>query len=305
MLVLKRGLSSITSTQWCTNVNGRANSWKCLAGRTLNFQQERGKRTHHVQVGENRSVAYKQMPGTKQPTIVHVPGLHSYAHMNGMTAKSILRFCDLHDYSCIIYDAEGMGASQELADRRKVLFSHWIEDVVTVVKELTEGPVILTACSLGGWLSLVAAQRLLQERSDIIHGMVLWAPALNYVYPYYKRHKEQLPQAVQRRLDQGEVHILSHHYGDALLKKDFAEDSLQHEVDLTKPFDLPCPVRLIHGLQDKEVNPLQTKALAEAITSPDVDLVFRKSGTHQLENPPDIELFLNTLDRMMKSNPID
>lgn len=55
-------------------------------------QQRMAKSTHHVEVGENRSVAYKQMPGTKQPTIVHVPGLHSYAHMNGMTAKSILRY---------------------------------------------------------------------------------------------------------------------------------------------------------------------------------------------------------------------
>ena len=54
--------------------------------------QRMAKSTHHVEVGENRSVAYKQMPGTKQPTIVHVPGLHSYAHMNGMTAKSILRY---------------------------------------------------------------------------------------------------------------------------------------------------------------------------------------------------------------------
>ena len=62
----------------------------------LSSQQQRmSKSTHHVQVGENRSVAYKQMPGTKQPTIVHVPGLHSYAHMNGMTAKSILRLVEL------------------------------------------------------------------------------------------------------------------------------------------------------------------------------------------------------------------
>ena len=81
------------------------------------------------------------------------------------------RYCDIHDYSCIVYDHEGMGESAKLegTDRSKVLFSHWVEDAVAVVNELTEGPVVFASCSLGGWLSLVAAQRLL----DRIHGMVI------------------------------------------------------------------------------------------------------------------------------------
>ena len=40
-------------------------------------------------------------------------------------------------------------------------------------------------------------------------------------------------------------------YGDAMLKKDFAEDSLQHELDLSKPLDFTCPIRILHGLDDK------------------------------------------------------
>ena len=81
-----------------------------------------------------------------------------------------LRYCDLHDYSCIVYDHEGMGESAKLegTDRSKVLFSHWVEDAVAVVEELTEGPVVFASCSLGGWLSIVAAQQL----RDRMHGMV-------------------------------------------------------------------------------------------------------------------------------------
>ena len=63
----------------------------------------------------------------------------------------------------------GESAKLEGTDRSKVLFSHWVEDAVAVVNELTEGPVVFASCSLGGWLSLVAAQRLL----DRIHGMVI------------------------------------------------------------------------------------------------------------------------------------
>ena len=43
--------------------------------------------------------------------------------------------------------------------------------------------------------------------------------------------------------------MFSHAFGDALLKKDLAEDSRQFEIDLEKPIDVDCPVRIIHGLE--------------------------------------------------------
>ena len=36
-----------------------------------------------------------------------------------------------------------------------------------------------------------------------------------------------------------------------MLKKDFAEDSLQHELDLEKPLEFTCPIRILHGLDDQ------------------------------------------------------
>ena len=49
------------------------------------------------------------------------------------------------------------------------------------------------------------------------------------------------------------VYIQIYSYGDAMLKKDFAEDSLQHELDLSKPLDFTCPIRILHGLDDKVI----------------------------------------------------
>jgi hypothetical protein len=37
--------------------------------------------------------------------------------------------------------------------------------------------------------------------------------------------------------------------------------------------------------------------LTKSFRSEDVDLIYRKSSAHQLETPPDLELFLITLDR--------
>ena len=61
----------------------------------------------------------------------------------------------------------------------------------------------------------------------------------------------------------------------------------------------------MHGLQDTEISYNQTLDLCQALVSDDVDVVFRKCGPHQLEQPMDIEIFLNTLDRMLKDHPVE
>jgi len=254
--------------------------------------------THFLEIGEGRSVAYQSIPGQRRPTVVMVPGLHSYTNMKGMKASCLLRYCDMHDYPCVIYDHECSGQSK--GDVDSVTFTSWVEDALEVTSRLTEGPLILVGSSLGGWLSIIAGLKI-KER---LHGLVLFAPALNYVWPYYHRHKALLPTDVCRRLEAGDPHVHTHQYGDALLKEDFAADSRKYELDLEKSLDITCPVRIIHGLMDTEINPNQSMKLCTSVVSEDVDLIYRKNSNHQLESPPDLELFLITLDRLIKDNPV-
>ena len=99
----------------------------------------------------------------------------------------------MNDYPCVVYDHECTGMSQgEVAN---VTFTSWVEDALAVIDRLTEGPVVIVGSSLGGWLSLIAAKQI-PER---LHGLVLFSPALNYVWPYYHRHKATLPPNVAAR----------------------------------------------------------------------------------------------------------
>ena len=84
------------------------------------------------------------------------------------------------------------------------LFCCRVEDVQTVIGELTAGPVIIVSLSMGGWLSLVAAQATPFIR-DRLSGMVLYAPAINYVYPYYQFHRSQLSEELRNKLDEGSL----------------------------------------------------------------------------------------------------
>lgn len=254
--------------------------------------------THLLDIGEGRSVAYQTIPGQRKPTIVMIPGLHSYTHMSGTKASCLLRYCDMNDYPCVVYDHECSGQSR--GDVKRVTFTSWVEDALRVTGELTEGPLVLVGSSTGGWLSIITALKI-KER---LHGLVLFAPAINYVWPYYCRHKATLPPEVCRRLEAGDPHVHTHQYGDAMLKEDFAADSRQYELDLNKKLDIACPIRIIHGLQDTEIDPAESLKLTRSLTSEDVDLIYRKSSAHQLETPPDLELFLITLDRLLKDNPV-
>ena len=60
---------------------------------------------------------------------------------------------------------------------------------------------------------------------------------------HYNKHKAMLPPDVKARLEAGDIHVHTHEFGDYMLKKDFAEDSLKYEIDLEKGLDIRCPVR--------------------------------------------------------------
>jgi esterase/lipase len=251
---------------------------------------------HELKLEEGRSLAYKYQPGDKDPTIVMVPGLHPYTHMDGDKAHCLLRYCHMNSYSCLVYDHECMGQSK--GDMKKVMFSHWVEDVTAVIETLTEGPVVLCGTSLGGWLALIAAQEITN-----LHGLILFSPAVNYVYKHYVRHMDTLPKQLRDRLEAGSPHMLEHELGNALLKKDFAEDSRRFEINLEEEINIKCPVRIINSLSDNEIGSEDVIKLTRALQSDDVDLTYRKNSDHQLDNPCDHELFLITLDRMLKDNP--
>jgi len=269
----------------------------CVRGITYNSVQ-----VHYLGLGEGRSLAYHSIPGHKSPSVLMVPGLHPYTHMRGHKAQTLLRFCDRNGYPCTVYDHECCGLSSGRSDMKKLLFSHWVEDAVAAAEQLTEGPLVLLGASLGGWLAVRAAQKLPPSR---LHSLLLITPALNYVWPYYNRYRATLPKEVRGRLDVGDPHVISHEYGDSILMKEFALDSRAWEVDLNaESLGVSCPVRIIHGMEDKLVPLEDSVKLARCLESEDVDIILRKSGDHQMEQPTDLELALVTLDRLLKDNPV-
>lgn len=247
------------------------------------------------------TIGAKDSSGTYKRTLLYVPGLFPVSHMNGMKAICLLRFCEMYDYPCVVFDHECLGDSE--GDKKKLLFSHWVEGLEKVINELTEGPVILVASGIGAWLSLLVARKMSVKQ---LHGMVLFSPAINNLWSQYNKQLQNIPANVAESLEDGDVRVVDTDYGEMLLKKALAEESRKYELDLkdSSQFDISgIPIRIVHGLSNREVKVDDMTDLLRALKSGDVDLLFRKDGDHELEKYQDWELYVNTIDRLMKDYP--
>jgi len=276
----------------------RGVSISALPIQKLEISSERKTSVSYKSIG---TIGAKDSSGAFKRTLLYVPGLNPVSHMNGMKAICLLRFCEMYDYPCVVYDHECLGDSE--GDKKKLLFSHWVEGLEKVINELTEGPVILVASGIGAWLSLLVARQMSMKQ---LHGMVLFSPAINNLWTQYSKQLQRVPANVAESLEDGDVRIVDTDYGEMLLKKALAEESRKYELDLndSTQFDISgVPIRIVHGLCSSEMKVDDLKKLLCSLKSGDVDLLFRKDGDHEMEKYQDWELYMNTIDRLMKDYP--
>ncbi|KAF4532966.1 hypothetical protein B566_EDAN000654 [Ephemera danica] len=249
-----------------------------------------------LNISSDRKIAYRKYEGTKQPTIIFVPGFMS--NMEGSNAQVIERYCREQDYSFVRFDLEGLGLSQ--GDKRVVEMNHWIQDCQFVLDQLTSGPVLLVGYSLGSWISLITAI----NNPKKIHSLVLISPSVNFVWSYFLVAYNQATPEGKARLDAGKVYKFTSDYLEMFMRKDFAEGSRKHEIDLTKEIPIKVPVRILQGMKDLTVPYTMCIKIAEQLASDDVDIVMRKQEVRGFSDPEDLELLFMVLTQLLKSHPI-
>jgi pimeloyl-ACP methyl ester carboxylesterase len=233
------------------------------------------------------TIAYHRLGGAA-PGIVFLGGFRS--DMTGNKALFLDEYCRRRGRAYVRFDYFGHGASS--GDFAEGTVSRWRDDSVAVLDSLTEGRQILVGSSLGGWIMVLAAL----ARPERVAGLVGIAAAPDATTDLMAARFNDK----QRRelYEKGSV-ILPSEFDPAgyLYTRALIEDGNRNLV-LRGPIPLTCPVRLLHGMDDRSVPWQQSLKLAERLQSADVELALIKDGDHRLSRDEDLARLARALDEL-------
>lgn len=234
-------------------------------------------------------IAYHRLTG-KRPGIIFCGGFKS--DMEGTKALYLEALCAAEQRSFLRFDYFAHGKSDGAFTLGTI--GHWLNDTLTVLDALTEGPQIIVGSSMGGWIMLLAAL----ARRERIHGLVGIAAAPDFTERLmWKLWSDEIRQSLLRDGIYLEPSAYSADPYPITLK--LIEEGRNHLL-LDQPIQLNCPVRLLQGMADEDVPWSHALILTEALGHKDVTLTLIKDGDHRLSRPQDLALLKNTIKGLLR-----
>ena len=232
-------------------------------------------------MGDLNGIAVHRRAG-RGPTIVFLPGYAS--DMAGSKALAIDDWAARTGRAFVRFDYRGWGESAGAFE--DFTLEDWRNDALAVIDSVA-GSVLLVGSSMGGWLMLLAAL----ARPERVAALVGIAAA-----PDFTEWGFGIPERARIRKF-GRIEQPSS-YGSPLVTTRKFYDSARTLQILNDPINLQCPVRLLHGLKDREVPYDISVRAAEALGSADVQVTLVKDGDHRLSRPQDIDLLIATIESL-------
>jgi pimeloyl-ACP methyl ester carboxylesterase len=231
-------------------------------------------------------IAYDLRAGAG-PTIVFLPGYGS--DMAGSKAVALDAWAEVHGQAMLRLDYRGCGQSGGVFG--DATLDDWRDDALDAIDALTQGPLILVGSSIGGWLMLLIAL----ERSERVAGLIGIAAAPDFT--------EWGFDEAQRAKLLADGLVVSDHpdYATPEVTTRAFWESGQANLLLGGEIPIDCPVRLLHGLDDRDVPPSIAFRLGRALRSADVQTLLVKGGEHRLSRPGDLGLLLTTISALIET----
>lgn len=241
-------------------------------------------RSGRLDRGDGVRLAWRAIDGAG-PTVVWLGGFMS--DMSGTKAQALADWASEEGYSYVRFDYSGHGESGGAFRDQTV--TQWRADSLRVIRELTDGPLVLVGSSMGGWMACLVATVI----PDRIGAMVLVAPAPDFTE---KLMTPEFPPEAHEALRRDGVWMRPSEYGDPYpITRALLEDGARWSI-LQGSVPIECPVRILQGGEDPDVPWRHALELAHQIKGEDVVFTLIRDGDHRLSRPHDIERLLATVE---------
>lgn len=245
------------------------------------------------QSGETRRIAFIKASGVS-PGVFWLPGLNS--DMASTKASVLAAWAAQKGRACLRFDYSGHGRSSGTLIGGTI--SDWLEEAGAVLAAHAEGPVVAVGSSMGGWIALLLARRLVAAgQGGRLAGLVLIAPAWDMTEALMW---QRFPQDVRQEIETAGVFMRPSAYSEDAypVTRALIEDGRRHLIGAAG-FDPGCPVRIIHGMADEDVPWQHGLRLLEVLTGADMHFTMVKDAGHRLSREGDLALLMATIEGLL------
>jgi pimeloyl-ACP methyl ester carboxylesterase len=232
------------------------------------------------------ALAYARREG-EGPTIVFLPGYGS--DMEGSKAVALDAWAEAQGRAMLRFDYRGCGQSKGIFG--DCTLDDWRDDALDLIDGLTTGPLFLVGSSMGGWLMLLIAL----ERPERVAALVGIAAAPDFTDWGYDDGQRATIES------DGLIAVEHPDYDTPEITTRAFLHSGQANLLLDGEIPIDCPVRLLHGQDDRDVPVSIAFRLGRALRSADVQTLLVKGGEHRLSRPGDIALLFATVGALIET----
>jgi pimeloyl-ACP methyl ester carboxylesterase len=246
----------------------------------------------YLELSADRRIAYHKLPaqgdGRRLPGAIFLGGFRS--DMGGTKAVFLEGWARERGRAFVRFDYRGHGDSSGVFEEGAI--GDWADDAAEVLARLTEGPQVLVGSSMGGWVALLLAKRFPQR----VAGLVGIAAAPDFTEDsMWSGFTETQRQAL---LANGRVALPSAYSAEPyVITRRLIEDGRANLL-LREPLRLGCPVRLLQGTADEDVDLSVALRLLAHLEASDARLTLVKDADHRFSGPRDLALIARTLDEL-------
>lgn len=226
-----------------------------------------------------------------RPTILWLSGFKS--DMLGTKAERVAAFAARHAIPCVRFDYFGHGEST--GDFAAGTISRWRDDALAVIDEVTRGPLVLVGSSMGAWIAMLAAL----ARPQRVRDLIFIAPALDFTE---RLMWQGFDDATRTTIMRDGVYARPSLYGPDPypVTRGLIEDGRKHLL-LDREIVFSGRVRILQGMEDRDVPFLHALQTTEQLSSADVVLTLIKDGDHRLSREADLARLEGMLAELLSS----